>query len=762
MKQLWQQKAQHRPNFYAGGDVPVDDTRSWGGASSEGSADSLFIEQFPVLDSDPSLPGPPSSASDLESRVSHLSLAASRPQLILQKESEWQRWNVSAILSRALVKRRARRHLDKLIAADTKENEPAVAKLQRYNAAAGLMRIVEKERDGGETVARRFAKSKSRRAEGTRALLKLSDDELDKSGYEAIRTCSTQMASGRLLVVLLRNSNESSFLGKSISPLLRDGAEGPAAILYLAIEQGDSFFHHISDHFIFDFCKRVVNTEGVFNPKWYCAAKLLCMLLDNADYARLKLEHQAAQQSLLSTILKSILQTVTEEQETTVSSISEYQFVFRGLPVLPLLAGCCKCIKNNPELEQIILSTPLKSFLELLIHSVFPQQSRPGKLNTEGLLAAYALITFLKVASAAKLFLDVEFSRFAAFLVDWLLRPFESARASGEDMHYSDALNEDLYITCLCALPGSTSSIALSDVLKEGLVRLNSCKQFEYGPLDLVNRLLWLSNVETMKDQIHRALVEGGACEFLTQTLNHRPRDASDASDAWDRGLWRAKGLAMTCLGNIVERMNKEQFCNYLKEEMIVSVVAIKEDAAVPLVQKGQAIFLLQRYTLAADRSGVQPFYRENTSNMTEEYRSADPGNLARPPSAPHFGSGSSAPPPPSLPKPLSSTESFHQVDILGISEECRNTDPGNLARPPSAPREGFGSPALTAPVPAPPPLLPIVRPFHRKDTLQAAEEFRTVGPGDPRSRRRPLLTKLWSSMRRWILGTSTATTIAP
>lgn len=154
------------------------------------------------------------------------------------------------------------------------------------------------------------------------------------------------------------------------------------------------------------------------------------------------------------------------------------------------------------------------------------------------------------------------------------------------------------------------------------MLRINAPNANPYQALSLVERLLSLSNMRVKEGQIHRALVEGGACEFLAHVLHY-----TGALDSKDRGLWRAKGLAMTCLGNIIERMNKEQLSSWVKEEMITSVVAIKEEEEVPLVQKGQAIFLLQRYTLAADRLGVQHFHREDTSNMAEEFRNRNSGD---------------------------------------------------------------------------------------------------------------------------------------
>ncbi|KAG8922974.1 hypothetical protein FRC01_013382 [Tulasnella sp. 417] len=171
-------------------------------------------------------------------------------------------------------------------------------------------------------------------------------------------------------------------------------------------------------------------------------------------------------------------------------------------------------------------------------------------------------------------------------------------------------------VCTLCCLPESIFHNALSSALDEGISQLNSSGTNPYEPLKLVERLLWLSNTKSPledSEQIHRALVMGGACGFLTYVLSH-----TGALDPQDRGLWRAKGLAMTCLGNLIERMGREECHKSITKEMINAVVATKEDEGVPLVQRGQAIFTLQRYTVAADRCGIQPYYREDTSNMVE------------------------------------------------------------------------------------------------------------------------------------------------
>lgn len=174
-------------------------------------------------------------------------------------------------------------------------------------------------------------------------------------------------------------------------------------------------------------------------------------------------------------------------------------------------------------------------------------------------------------------------------------------------------------ISALCCLPESIFDHALTSVLQDGILELESSSTKPYEPLNLVERLLWLSNPPIIKPAVHRALVNGGSCAFLAHILSY-----TGDLDPQDRGLWRAKGLAMTCLGNIVERMNHEQLRSRISKEMIDAVVAIKEDGDVPLVQRGQAIFMLQRYTLAADCYGVQPYYREDVSTMADESRSVN------------------------------------------------------------------------------------------------------------------------------------------
>lgn len=121
-----------------------------------------------------------------------------------------------------------------------------------------------------------------------------------------------------------------------------------------------------------------------------------------------------------------------------------------------------------------------------------------------------------------------------------------------------------------------------------------------YEPFEIAERLLWLSNLEENADEIHCALVDAGTCAFLVQVPSY-----TGGLDPHDRGICRIKGLAMPCAGNILKKIDGAQLRYRVPPEMIGIVATIKDNLGATTVQRGQAIFLLQRYTLVADKYGI-------------------------------------------------------------------------------------------------------------------------------------------------------------
>lgn len=71
-----------------------------------------------------------------------------------------------------------------------------------------------------------------------------------------------------------------------------------------------------------------------------------------------------------------------------------------------------------------------------------------------------------------------------------------------------------------------------------------------------------------------------------------------------------------------MERMDGKELCHHVSKAVLDSALGTKEDSGAPTVQKGQAILMLQRYTLVAAQCGVDPFYKEDISSMTAEFSS--------------------------------------------------------------------------------------------------------------------------------------------
>ncbi|KAG8971937.1 hypothetical protein FRC05_010472 [Tulasnella sp. 425] len=170
-----------------------------------------------------------------------------------------------------------------------------------------------------------------------------------------------------------------------------------------------------------------------------------------------------------------------------------------------------------------------------------------------------------------------------------------------------------LSIFCKLPEPIFQQELKLFIFPKSGLdIPASPSRPAHYDAFGILSRqldlLLWLSNARENATGIHRALIGSDSCGFLQKIV------ASRVSSIWrweERDVWRHKGLAMTCFGNIMENMDESELRGHVPREMIETAVAIKDDGEAPLAQRDQATFMLQRYTIAADRCGVEPYHRE-------------------------------------------------------------------------------------------------------------------------------------------------------
>ncbi|KAG8955181.1 hypothetical protein FRC04_009639 [Tulasnella sp. 424] len=353
-----------------------DDVRSsWSRTSSRSSVDSMLIEHISGSDSssNPSLRGPQPSASNLESGANR---------------SPARGWmsKLGRGVGRSAAKRKATKLLDELIQANNTTDGQATARQRRYKAATGLVEIIKNKPDGEEIVARRFVKSASRQDQGTQALLRLSDDELDLFGSRAVSPVPEPLAFTKLLTVVVKHTNESQFFRRTISTALRDGKEGVAAILYLATTETRNFFLDTDDRILASFCNRIVKKEAPSCLKWLCGAKLFCIFVRESD----KFLYTQLTTATARSVCKELIQAFTETLDPSASEASRKDPVTGDTALLYTIAVCFDAVIQDfhqscfPTLESI------NTFIDCLI-SLIP--SGYGTSQSLNIKSAFALST---------------------------------------------------------------------------------------------------------------------------------------------------------------------------------------------------------------------------------------------------------------------------------------------------------------------------------------------------------------------------------
>ncbi|KAG9049981.1 hypothetical protein FS837_008331 [Tulasnella sp. UAMH 9824] len=570
--------------------------------SSRGSVDSVLIEDFSdsISGSVHSVNGQPAPRSDSESSL-------------FGKEEQGAKWTsrLTNAALRPLAKRRAKRLVANLINVNDKDG-PA-ARHQRREAASSLLDLAEQEHEGVDIVTRRFTKKASRLREGIFALFKLSDEELDYQENEPPPATIQPTISIRLLELIRENTKESLLI-KTVTAIIRGGAEGAAAVLHFATNMED-FFSRIDHTLILDFGVRAVKTAKSLTGKWFSGLTLLVVSIERTSTD--SLSHLA---STLHIALNHAIGGVAQQATLAPAATTEKEPHSRHLPLLSLVARCCA--QSEPVLNLLQFALPpsliLTSFVHFTLGIIRKADVAQYRFTMDEGFALTALAFLLQIPTVILYVPVAELPAVRALFVDVALRPRALEIREGDTPDEKDIrrwlrTKLDLgVINALSRLPEMRFEEALASALKVALTKFNPPGINPYEPLEVVERLLWLSNIKQNTEEVHHALLEAGSCNFLAHVLTY-----TGGLKPQDRGIWRAKGLAMTCLGNILERMDWVQLHGHVTAGMVRIILKIKVGGDTPMVQKGQAIFLLQRYTLVADRYGIEPYYREDPSNTS-------------------------------------------------------------------------------------------------------------------------------------------------
>lgn len=310
---------------------------------------------------------------------------------------------VASRVLRSGIKRRARKLLNELIKASAGRDGQAAARERRSQAAMGLVDIIQNEPDGEKIVVGRFLKKVSRQERGIQALLRLSDDELDQFGYDAVSPVSERITFSKVLPVVSKYMNETQLLRTTISTAFGESGKGVAAILHLALMDTQSFCFYVKQLSLHRFFGRIVVSDGTPSPRWYCGAKLFCVLLIwDFSYSYSRRDGQLIFDSL-SSVCKMAVRTATAALQAYATIQSEQNSV-QARRYLPLIALCCNAIRNNRWWNALPQQSTMDAFMQLLIPFLHLEG---GDLQSYNTSQACALSTLLSLFDRAPFTNDI-------------------------------------------------------------------------------------------------------------------------------------------------------------------------------------------------------------------------------------------------------------------------------------------------------------------------------------------------------------------
>ncbi|KIO23660.1 hypothetical protein M407DRAFT_214165 [Tulasnella calospora MUT 4182] len=592
-----------------------------------GSIDCFLIEHFTSSESSETGDPPPVSPAHLPPDPAPLTiercdspLSFSSAYLSASSVDERKTWasNIRSRVQHALAKHRAKVLFTNLLSRANPKSE-ASSKKQRQKAADSLLEMAKSGPDGKDIVARRLVKTAWREEQSIRALLKLNDEELEPFQswlWEDPPYPLASTATDLIELVVLR-STESNFFRKTLPKVLQDERRGVGAILRL-VDKHPELFAQIDHGFVLKFGARLVEQEVPLTARWSRGVRLLIMLLDRLPQTPLE-----ARYNIHLSLLRALLQGCTDGLVWVVGNLFSPGNV-ESTDVAKLLRYIFRVLQEVEEdmeaLDMIIPSRPsLNRLVTGLMTAFVPEDciQSGDALNLTALVALKSLAILLQSHTVRNNVDITVVSRRAGLLVDIVLQPMRRQSPIAHEPFESNLARVDLRaetsaFDILCCLPEPAFADALGFALSQCDPQKIPLTSPPYRNYRVIESLLWLSNTRRHFWKISLALIQGGACEYLAQILSY-----DDPKSRSHRTFWRSKGLAMTCLGNIMERMDREELGCHVGKRVIASAVGIRDDCDAPTVQKGQAIFMLQRYSIVANQCGMVPLYEKDApSNL--------------------------------------------------------------------------------------------------------------------------------------------------
>ncbi|KAG8928677.1 hypothetical protein FRC01_005566 [Tulasnella sp. 417] len=455
-------------------------------------------------------------------------------------------------------------------------------------AADRLLSASSKGEQWASIVARRFTKTTARQIAGLRAVLRLRVEEerhLASSYPGTILRPDCPSRSYMLLKLIFTRMEPQSLFQDVVPAVLQEWpADKPRAVVWLARVVW-AFMSHVDEDVMSKYGTQVIQNAEPWTNEWLNGVWLLTALF---------LGHVA-----WTTKPASILSVAKFILHVGMESLGKEPFAGSETPHIPnegarlkvlfsVVIVCLNCEEHilNSVVPSIITLGP---FVEACV----------DMLLANGPMMFSALKALALLRDIPAVMENLPPSRMAA-LVDCCMDAV-LGRAQWNNPLTRENVNigpfavvpEEDAFDILCRLPPPTFPGAIAKALADCPITLNSSSPDQFQVFNMLEPLLWLSNIPDSIPEAHQALVNGAAFEFLEKII----LDSPQKSWSWhDRALWRAKGEAITCLGNIIEKMGEAELRSHLSEDVLMAMVEIKDNAETPLAQRYQVTLTLQRY----------------------------------------------------------------------------------------------------------------------------------------------------------------------
>ncbi|KAG9041787.1 hypothetical protein FS837_011739 [Tulasnella sp. UAMH 9824] len=471
---------------------------------------------------------------------------------------------------------------------------------RRRTLAEQILSTSSKGEKWAALVAQRFNKTTTRQIAGLRAILKLRTEEELYNGSSCADTEIKFDCSGgsyELLRLVFVVFQPESFFKDTVSPVLRDWpTDKPWVIIWLA-KAVPNFMRHVDLDLMSRYGRQVLRNATRWTNDWLNALWLILALFMGRVAST---EDRISTLFVAKLILHVGMEAFGSQSSDAAADYSESYVESQRKVLYSILSTCLNC-GGEESLHSIL---PSAIILEPFIEACVDALCANGPLSCSALRS---LALLKNMSTGMEILLPQQkLTALASCCMNIVL---------GGGFWDMSAMSEE-----------PISSAALATALDSCPVSLDPSSQAHFKLFDILEPLLWLSNMPTSIPEAHRALVMGGACEFLAKII----LDSLQETWLWqDRAIWRIKGEAITCLGNIIEKMDQTELRSRLNEDAIKAIAVIRDNTEAPLVQRDQATFTLRRYKAAAGRCDVEPLFKE-ALGQEAEHSNREPGQDVR------------------------------------------------------------------------------------------------------------------------------------